>query len=289
MNFIKLKNIILGLQNKFGYLKGLKYFKLGAAAAAVAVVATTGYAYHVHVTKYEAPIGYNISKNTIDKKKANTASDKKVDLGLTASSANDSNTTNSTNAVTPAAQPSNKPAAPAVNNSNTQTSNSGSGSPTTTQKAAASSGSSQATPTKDTPTPTPAPAPKPTPAPAPTPTRQSGIDYALAQKINAGEISQWEGGFDNGADPKTSAMVQSAINISQGGGPVDSIKTTWHTFGSNGGNAIAYKSSAVNVVAHDSQAYYTRFTEGRGFFYAVPYWDASINDYKMIYVTINMF
>jgi peptidoglycan hydrolase-like protein with peptidoglycan-binding domain len=120
--------------------------------------------------------------------------------------------------------------------------------------------------------------------------RASGLDYNKMNQLNAGEIAQWEAGFINGADPKTQAMVQSAINIAMGGQPVDAIKTPWHLSGTNPNSTeVVYKSSAVNLVHHEAANYYTRFPSGRGFFYAVIYWNSSENDYDTYYVTMNMF
>lgn len=282
---MRINEILTRVQKNFKYLKGLKYFKLGIAVTTVAVAAVTAtgvYVYHVHTTRYEAPVGYNIYKNTVKKQQPNKEKEKnKGDIQVTTAADNLANnaTTNNTQENT-----SN------VSSNNTQQVNK---QVTTTNQVSPSVTTPSTAPSK-TPTTTPS-TPSPSTAtstPAPTPTKPSkadGIDYNLMNQINANTVDQWNANFDNGANPKTQEMIDSAVNIAQGGQPLADIRNPWHTFGSNGGNIVSYKSSNTNTVEHDAAAYYTKFPEGRGFFYAVPYWENSINDYKMIYVTINMF
>jgi hypothetical protein len=135
---------------------------------------------------------------------------------------------------------------------------------------------------------TPSPTKVVTPAPA---TRASGIDQALTDKIN--QDGQTIIGY-NAAYPvgKTSELVQSAKNIVLGQDVVADIKIPWQPSSTSQGTPLVYKGYSVNVVVGETTYYYTKlpaWSNGfTGFGYAVAYWDASINNYKLYYVRITL-
>jgi hypothetical protein len=142
----------------------------------------------------------------------------------------------------------------------------------------------------------PAPAPAPQPAPQPAkPSRPSGIDRAKSDQISSRLVkSNWVDGVQPGYDGKTEDLIQSCINISQGGGPVDSIKQPWDIGPYDSLRGLHYVDSGVHKVwmANEPADYYTQYPNcqinKQRFRYDVAYWDSAKNGYWVYYVVIGL-
>ncbi|MDT8718235.1 hypothetical protein IAI10_16330 [Clostridium sp. 19966] len=227
----------------------------------------------------------DIGKNNEDQSQAQSldSNQQNQPTTQTQSQSNNSNTPNEANSQKAAST-----------DTSSNTTNSNNSSTKKTSSAATSSitqASAPAATPKTSPTPAPAPAPKPAPTPAPAPTRQSGIDEDLTNQINNQyTIPVYE---RNKQDPRTQSLVKLARSVVTGNLVIpDDVKNEWCPYTSDPSTKFKYIKYSVNVVTGESQYYYTRFPEQpgakNGFNYVVAYWDASINNYKMYYIKIQL-
>jgi hypothetical protein len=97
-----------------------------------------------------------------------------------------------------------------------------------------------------------------------------------------------------GFDSKINDLVASAVNISQGGGPLDSIKKSWDMGPYDSLKDLHYVASNINKVwmGNDPADYYTNFPNcqinKQRFRYDVVCWDADKNGYWVYYVVIGL-
>jgi flagellar biosynthesis GTPase FlhF len=163
----------------------------------------------------------------------------------------------------------------------------------TTQKATTQP-SQQQQQTTQQPAPQQQTAPQPAPQPA-KPSRPSGIDKEMSAKISAKLTKDnWTDMVEPGYDSKINDLVQSAINLSQGGGVLDSIKQSWDLGPYDSLKGIHYVASNVKKIWMDQQPadYYTQYpncdSNKQRFRYDVAYWDSNKNGYWVYYVVIGL-
>lgn len=145
---------------------------------------------------------------------------------------------------------------------------------------------------------TPAPTQKPvvvptaTPVPVatatPAPVRASGIDEGLTTSGNAGLITAITSD-PNAVDLRLNLLIAASKSIAISGTVPDNIKTAWSPY-SNRDATFKYIKHTINTVNNTKTVSYAGFTAingmNLGFKYGIVYWDASLNNYKVIYVNI---